>query len=79
MGATLSEPLRYQVKAAKGHGSGSGFLKVILKTANAQLRLHNLTQADRAYANKHLDPFLMETFSYRGPLEEEEEEEEAPQ
>jgi hypothetical protein len=64
----MSEPLKYQVKSSKGHGSGSGFVKAIVKTANAEMRMNNLTQADIEYADQHLDPFLMQAFRYRSPI-----------
>lgn len=70
LGATLREPLHYQVKSSKGHGSGSDFFNVIMKTADSSKRLHNLTMADRKYLEEHLDPFLMDTFGYRSPLED---------
>lgn len=70
IGATLKEPLRYQVKPSKLHGSGSGFINVIIKTANATMRMHNLTQADKEYAQQHLDPNLMKLFQYKGPMVE---------
>ena len=69
LGATLSEPLYYQVKSSKKHGSGSGFVKVLMKTSDAAHRLQNMTQADLEYATEHLDPFLMQTFNYRSPID----------
>jgi len=69
VGAKLKLPLQYQLKTSKAHGSGTDFVKAVAKTANAESRLHNMTQADKEFAQQHLDPDLMELFHYRGPLE----------
>ena len=65
VGATISHPLRYQVKTSKGHGSGTTFVKAIVKTADAAARMHNLTTDDRNYLQQHLDPALLKLFHYR--------------
>ena len=64
LGAKLTEPLKFQVKTSKAHGSGTDFVRAIIKTANADLRLNNLTAADMEYVQEHLDPKLMALFHY---------------
>lgn len=61
---TVKEPFRYQVASSKDHGSHTDLVKAILKTGDAQLRLHNLTSADLDYAHAHLDEKLMHYFGY---------------
>jgi hypothetical protein len=70
LGASLSEPLQFQVKSSKSHGSGTDFIQAMIKTVDARLRLHNLTLQDREYAEQHLDPKLMKMFHYHGPMTE---------
>lgn len=69
VGGHVQHPLYYQVGSSKTHGSGSGFLHVLIKTANANHRLNNLTQADKEFAQEHFDPRIMDLFHYKGPLE----------
>ena len=68
VGGTLQVPIQYQLKTSKAHGSGTDFVKALIKTANAAARSNNLTTADLKYASQHLDSQLMELFQYHVPL-----------
>jgi hypothetical protein len=67
VGATVREPLRYQINTSKNHGSGTNWIRAITKTASAELRKHNLTADDITYLHQHLDSTLMDLFQY--PIE----------
>jgi len=68
-GAQVPEKFFHQTKSAKGHGSHTDFLKAIFKTANPDLRISQLTEADLDYAATHLDKDLMRIFQYKVPTE----------
>lgn len=68
-GGKVKTPIRYQVNTAKSHGSGTNFVKAIVKTANKMARSQNMTQQDLEYAQRHLDRDMMELFRYRHPSE----------
>jgi hypothetical protein len=65
---TLKQPIHYQVKTSKSHGSGTDFMKALIKTADAAARPRNMTLDDLEYARQHLDTRLMTTFRYNVPL-----------
>lgn len=67
MEGTLNTPIRYQVASSKTHGSGTDYIKALIKTADAKGRPYNMTAADMEYATKHLDARLMVTFNYNVP------------
>lgn len=69
LGVDLKEPIQYQVKTSKSHGSGTDYVKAMIKTADSTLRLHNLTHGDQEFVQQYLDARIMETFHYHGPLE----------
>jgi hypothetical protein len=60
-------PFRFQTKAAKSHGSGTDYIKAIIKTGDVEKRLHQLTPQDLYYTRDHLDPELMRLFRYSLP------------
>ncbi|GAX26244.1 hypothetical protein FisN_16Lh072 [Fistulifera solaris] len=64
VGATVREPLRYQINTSKNHGSGTNWIRAITKTNSAELRKHNLTADDITYLHQHLDSTLMDLFQY---------------
>lgn len=63
LNATISNPYRYQTKTAKLHGSGTDYVKALIKTAH--VTTDNMTQADISYAQQQLDADLMRIFRYR--------------
>ena len=63
----LNDKIVYQVKSSKAHGSGTDYTKAIIKTADTKARPNNMTAADLAFAQQHLDPELMELFHYHFP------------
>lgn len=63
----LSEPFRYQVKSSKGHGSGAGLVKAVLKSGDLEARLRSMSDEDIAFAVEHLDDELMRLFHYSLP------------
>jgi hypothetical protein len=65
--ATLQMPIQYQLKSSKAHGSGTDYVKALVKTADARARPSNMTLDDLAYAEKHLESRLLEIFHYRIP------------
>jgi hypothetical protein len=67
VGAKVKVPLSYQLKTSKPHGSGTDFMKALIKTADAKARPHNMTVADLDFAREHLDTELMELFQYNVP------------
>lgn len=67
VGTQRANPVAYQVKASKGHGSGTGLVKAILKSGNATLRYGQLTNEDLQYANQHVDHELLERVQYSIP------------
>lgn len=70
--AKVRPRLIFQLNTSKQHGSGTDFLKAISKTANAKVRLFNMTEEDFDFATKHLDSNLMTLFQYKHPHELEE-------
>ena len=56
---------KYQTSSSKSHGSGTNFLKAIMKTANETSRESGLTLKDKIYAAQHLDAEMMNAFQYR--------------
>jgi len=63
----LSEPFRYQVSSSKGHGSGNGLVKAILKSGDPEARLRGMSDKDVAFAVDHLDTELMRLMHYALP------------
>jgi len=63
----LNTPIQYQLQSSKAHGSGTDYIKALIKTANAKARPNNMTEADLDYAQHNLDVRLMELFEYRHP------------
>lgn len=61
---TLASEIQYQVKSSKPHGSGTDYIKALIKTADTELRARNLTADDAEFARAHLDPDLMKLFHY---------------
>ena len=68
VGAKRADPIAYQVKSSKGHGSGTGLVKAILKSGNSDLRHGQITNEDLEYARLHGDAKLLELFKYSIPL-----------
>ena len=64
---TVQQPIQYQLKSSKAHGSGTDYIKALGKTADANVRSNNMTIQDLDYADKHLDHRLMNTFHYHVP------------
>ena len=67
MEGTVQQPLQYQLKSSKAHGSGTDYIKALVKTADPQLRSNNMTMEDLDYAHQYLDRRLMRTFHYHVP------------
>jgi len=65
--AERPETFRYQVTAAKHHGSGNGLLDAIFKTGSAEARFKSMSKEDVAYAVDHLDKELMGLMQYSLP------------
>ena len=65
LGVPNKERFRYKTDSAKKHGSGTTFIKALVKTANETRREQGLTLKDKIYAAQHLDPELMHAFQYR--------------
>lgn len=65
LGTVVAEDIAHQTLSAKAHGSGTDFLKAIIKSGNRTLRERNLTDQDKAYAAIHLDHELMEIMNYK--------------
>ena len=63
----VQEPIQYQVSSAKAHGSGTDYVDALIKTANATVRPHGMTQDDLDFASAHLDETLMSLFRYKVP------------
>jgi len=63
----LNDRIVYQVSSSKLHGSGTDYTKAIIKTADTKARPNNMTAADLAFAEQHLDSELMELFHYHFP------------
>jgi hypothetical protein len=63
----LQTPIQYQLNTSKAHGSGTNYVKALVKTANAVARSKNMTNADLTYAEAHVDRHLMEIFQYNSP------------
>ena len=63
----MSEPFRYQISSAKGHGSGTGFVKAVLKSGSREARMRGMSDEDVAFAVEHLDAGLMRLMQYRLP------------
>lgn len=66
-GTTVPDVYSLQTQSAKGHGSGTGFLKAIFKTGNATARTNQMTADDIQFAAENLDAELMKTFLYSIP------------
>ena len=64
---TLAHPIQYQVQSSKSHGSGTDYIQALIKTADTQLRLYNLTAEDLDFARTHLDAELLRLFRYNVP------------
>lgn len=63
----VQQPIQYQLKSSKAHGSGTDYIKALGKTANSKLRSNNMTKQDLEYAYQHLEHRLMRTFHYHVP------------
>ena len=63
----VQQPIQYQLKSSKAHGSGTDYMKALGKTADANLRSNNMTIQDLEYASQHLDQRLVQTFHYHIP------------
>jgi hypothetical protein len=64
---TVQQPIQYQLKSSKLHGSGTDYIKALGKTADSELRSRNMTINDLDYAKQHFDRRLMRTFHYHMP------------
>lgn len=64
VGTTTQNPIKYQQGSAKAHGSHTGFLQALLKSADGIKRKKGLTSGDLDYAAKRLDRDLMSAFQY---------------
>ena len=58
---------QYQIGSSKNHGSGTGFVKAVLKTGNHAARVRSMSPADIQYAAQHLDAGLMHLMKYTFP------------
>lgn len=67
VGAETPLEWKPQTKSAKGHGSGTDFLKAVQKTGDAAHRVMNLTPEDLQFAAENLDRQLLEIFRYQIP------------
>jgi hypothetical protein len=67
VGGALLTPLQYQLKSSKSHGSGTDYIKALVKTADRAARSNNMTGGDLEFAAKHLDARLMKSFNYKKP------------
>lgn len=65
LGSTLADPISYQTKSSKSHGSGTDFLKAIFKSGNRTLRERHMTAEDKKYASIHFDNELMQLMNYK--------------
>jgi hypothetical protein len=66
-GVTTPDVFQYQTGSAKGHGSGTTFLKALEKTGDPIKRKARMTKDDLEYAKEHLDSNLMKVFQYSHP------------
>jgi hypothetical protein len=67
MGGVVNQPFSYRLQTSKSHGSGTDFVKAVVKTGDAVGRTNNMTTADLEYARQHLDEGLMSRLRYRIP------------
>jgi hypothetical protein len=67
MGGTVNQPFNYKLATSKSHGSGTDFVKAVIKTGDAVGRTKNMTAADLEYARQHLDKGLMSRLHYGLP------------
>jgi hypothetical protein len=67
MGGVVNQPFSYRLQTSKKHGSGTDFVKAVIKTGDAVGRTKNMTSADLQYARQHLDKGLMRTLRYQVP------------
>jgi hypothetical protein len=67
MGGVVNQPFSYRLRTSKSHGSGTDFVKAVIKTGDAVGRANNMTAADLEYARQHLDEGLMSRLHYRIP------------
>jgi hypothetical protein len=67
MEGAVQQPIQYQLKSSKAHGSGTDYIKALVKTADSKVRSNNMTIHDLDYARHHLDRRLMTTFHYHVP------------
>jgi hypothetical protein len=63
----VQQPIQYQLKSSKSHGSGTDYIKALAKTADATVRSNNMTVQDLEYAYRNLDHRLIATFQYQLP------------
>jgi hypothetical protein len=67
MGGVVNKPFRFQLRTSKSHGSGTDFVKAVVKTGDAVGRTNSMTAADLEYARQHLGEELMSRFRYHVP------------
>jgi hypothetical protein len=67
MGGVVNTPFSYKLKTSKSHGSGTDFVKAVVKTGDTIGRTKNMTAADLEYVRQHLDDGLMKMLRYRLP------------
>lgn len=66
-GVDVPEEFSYQTKSSKSHGSGTTFLKAIVKTGDVQNRVKRMSLDDLQFAAAHLDKELLDVFQYKLP------------
>jgi hypothetical protein len=57
----------YPTGKSKDHGSGTDYLKAMIKSGDPIARYHGYWLQDILYAAKHVDPDLMNVFQYQWP------------
>ena len=67
MGTVVADPISYQTKASKSHGSGTDFVKAIFKSGNQTLRVKGMTPEDLKYAYNNFDAELLKLMHYTLP------------
>jgi hypothetical protein len=65
LGTKVADDIAHEIAPSKSHGSGTDFLKAILKSGNRTLRERALTDEDMAYAAIHLDHQLLDVMNYK--------------
>lgn len=64
VGRNVTEPLLYQTRSSKSHGSNTDMIHAWIKFGRGATRFQNMTAEDVRFAKQRLDPELMKLFDY---------------